>query len=99
MVKGFPSDIRISENVIYEVVWKKGLIDPASNAPAYGLCDLDSKIIYLTMGMDKITAMQTLVHEIMHALEEEWGMDLPHEIIETLEHPVVLVFILNNWWG
>ena len=61
-----------------------------------GLCDPSETTIYLRMGHDRAERFKTLVHEILHAIEYEWKLELPHQIIYGMEEPIYRILVDNG---
>lgn len=58
------------------------------DSKCYGYCDVDNKLIVILKGLSKKEALQTLKHECLHAIEEEYGTNIPHKVIYALEEPL-----------
>lgn len=85
-----PNSIRITSRVSYQVVWVEGFeLD--------GECCSDSRQIRIRMGMSEKLTLETLIHEILHALEFEHKIPIPHKVIHQLEGAVLRVLKLNGW--
>ena len=50
-----------------------------------GLCDATNKIIYIKMGQSREDIFKTFVHELLHAVEEEYCITIPHRIVYKME--------------
>lgn len=57
-----------------------------------GLCDPTDKIIYLSTDQEKEEFKQTLWHELLHAVEEEYRVKLGHVVIRKLEVAISEIF-------
>jgi hypothetical protein len=56
-----------------------------NNLEDYGNCQNEPRIIRLRKGMRPATIMRTFLHELAHACEFEYGIELQHEFIYLLE--------------
>lgn len=89
-----PHHIKIKNKVSYEVLH----IDEFKDPRTLGECRYDSKQIVLKKGQSQRQEIQSLIHEILHAVSFERGIDLPHKSIYELE--VALYYIIfHNKWG
>lgn len=95
-VKGIPNEVRITSKVTYDIVWQKNVIVGSDKSSAFGYTCSQSKIIFLKMGMSPRLARKTLIHEILHALEDEYKFRLPHSAVYLLEGPLEAVLRLNR---
>jgi hypothetical protein len=89
-----PARIRIKRGVHYEIVWQSEI---ASDPDCAGLCDPNTRTIYLLIGMSETETIKTLIHEVTHALEAEWGEKIPHRLVYVLEEAVYKLLKLNKW--
>lgn len=62
----------------------------------YGLCDPQTRVILIKKHMTKRQTLATFIHEVLHAIEFEYGFTLGHKIINPLEHPLT-DFIRHNF--
>lgn len=69
-----------------------------------GLCDSTTNTIYIKQGQSPKERLSTFLHEVLHAFEYEYGMDLSsktienrgeHELVNDLES-AILYFLLDN---
>lgn len=96
MVRGIPNHIRIGR-AQYDVVWQRKILVGSDNSLADGYCDSVAKIIYLRIGMGKRLAFKTLIHELGHALSDEYGVQIPHRLLSDLEAPLEALLRVNRW--
>lgn len=61
----------------------KGLRDEADNE-LYGSCDSRNRVIELCKGMDPNREWETVLHEMVHAVEKEYGLKLSEQKVEIL---------------
>lgn len=58
---------------------------PGEDKNTFGLCDDDSKIIWLRKNQSRRGMFRTLIHELLHAVECEYSIKLKHKKINVLE--------------
>ena len=61
-----------------------------------GLCDSEAKTIYIRIKSDHKDMFRVLIHEVLHAIEFENEVDIPHKHIDQLDHGLAR-FLKNNW--
>lgn len=91
--KDIPKEVEIADGVWYRILWKKNM-----GGDYMGLCWFDSKEIWIRLGMSVKDTVETLEHEILHALSYEWGFELYHPVIEKLEEPQAFFRLRNCGW-
>lgn len=89
----FPHKVRITSKVSYEVVW----VDRFDNEAWLGECRPDNKQIVLRRGRPERETLQTFIHEILHAVEFEYGAAIPHRLVYQLEEAFEAILRLNRW--
>jgi hypothetical protein len=89
-----PSKIRIKKSVAYDVVRQDRIKD---DPDCLGLCDGESRIIFIKSGLSDSEELKTLIHEIFHAIEFEFDVPIPHATIHKLEAPIIRILKLNKW--
>lgn len=86
-----PDRIRITREISYRVI----LVTSFEDTEIVGLCDQDSRTIYLKKGEPDIFA--TLLHETLHAITFEYKkVRLSHKQIYALEGPLAVILKLNR---
>ncbi len=60
-----------------------------------GECDLAEKEILIAQKLKPAIRMETFIHEVLHAFEEEYKLRLPHKLIYALEKPLCNLLIEN----
>ncbi len=88
-----PHKIRIKAKCAYQIVW----VDRFDDENCRGLCDSGNKHIYLLKGMSDSLALETLFHEMLHAVELEYEFAIPHKAIYGLEQALHKLLKLNGW--
>lgn len=88
-----PARVKIKNRVTYEVVW----VDSFKDAGVLGECRFDSKQIALKSDESERETFKTFVHEVLHAMEFERGIKIPHKAIYQLEDAVFYLLFHNVW--
>lgn len=57
-----------------------------------GECDPSKREIRIKTGLTPKQRFRTLIHEILHALEFEYDLDLKHKLVYDLEMPLYRLF-------
>ena len=86
-----PNSVAINPKVSYSVVYLKSV----DRDGALGYCDDDKKEIQLKLGMPKKTTFSVFIHEMLHAIEMENGIYVPHQAILDFEEGIVELLELN----
>lgn len=60
-----------------------------------GLTDPSEKIIYIRQKIGSKERMRTFAHELLHAIEHEYEIEIPHRLIYRLEIPLVRLIVDN----
>lgn len=58
-----------------------------------GLCDLNTKTIFIKKHLSKRQTLATFMHEWLHAVEEMYNVKLGHKIINKLEFAIADFFL------
>lgn len=88
----WPTEFHIHEET-YQVRWVSKF--PGNDQKLSGLCDGSSHIIYLKKGMSKSQAFRTLTHELLHAIEFEYEIEVPHKLIHQFERGICDLLLSN----
>lgn len=83
-VKDIPRQIIVGES-LYDVKFK-GEIE--SRKDIYGYCNGDLKEIIIKKGLSGDERAKTMIHELLHAIEFEYGLAIEHSLIYKLEEPI-----------
>jgi Zn-dependent peptidase ImmA (M78 family) len=60
-----------------------------------GLCDTSDYVIYIKRGLTPSETIYTFIHEVLHAIEAEYDVDLAHKHIYALERGIGDFFMTN----
>lgn len=80
------------KNDQYEIVYQK-VID---NIEDIGYCDDKKKIIYIKLGLDKKTELDTFIHELLHAIQHKYKLRISHNNIDKLGTALAEIILLNK---
>lgn len=89
-----PHKVRIKSKVSYSVVWSDKVSD---NDDLRGLCEMDKRQITILHGMSDTETIKTLIHEVFHAMEFEYQLEIKHKTVHALEEAVLKLLKLNKW--
>lgn len=90
----FPHKVRLTPDTSYEVVWVDKL-EKMGSAELLGECRYEHKQIALVK--DEAQILETFIHELLHAVDFEYGIGIPHKTIYQLEEALARVLRLNKW--
>lgn len=82
--------------VIGDSIWEVKFVRDIDNGRTAGNCDPNEQVISIRMGQCETERLKTFIHELFHAWEEEYGLEIPHKLIYRLEEPIV-DFIQDNY--
>jgi hypothetical protein len=91
-----PHKVQIKPGVFYMVAYVDKFDDPkqrgrcASKHEKFG-----SRTIFIQKGLGPRLEQETFVHELLHAIEFEYNVTIPHRLIYALEYPLRRLFSLN----
>lgn len=89
-----PSAIRLKKGVSYEIL-RQDEIDSDPNC--MGICNATARIIIIKSNLSDTQALETLIHELLHAITFEFGIKIPHSLIYAIERPIIRILKLNKW--
>lgn len=98
-MRDYPETIVINEN-IWTVKFVRGPIEDEDGRgrDTVGLCDPSDQTIYIKMGQTPEERLKTFLHELLHAIENEYGIEIPHSLVHKLEDPFAK-FLIDNYLG
>lgn len=65
------------------------------NKETLGLCDPETKTVYIKKGQKRGEILSTALHEIYHIYEYEYGFDIKHSLVYKIEEAMTS-FLLDN---
>lgn len=82
---------------IYEVKYVSRIpsVNDGTKGPLRGLCCSDKQVIYIARGISKAEKVQTFFHELLHAIEFEYDIEIDHKLVYKLEGPLAQVIVDN----
>lgn len=89
-----PHRVRITHKITYEVVWIDQFLDGPDTR---GECRFDSRQIVICRNQTPRWILRTFIHEVLHAMEHELGIEMKHDSIYKLEEAVERICRLNRW--
>ncbi|NCY21739.1 hypothetical protein EBX31_07265 [bacterium] len=95
--KDYPKDIIVGDSVyLVRFVRAIGGEPAGSDKETLGLCCPGEKEILLKQGMTPRERMSTFIHELLHAIEFEYEIDIPHKLVYQLEGPLTQLVLDNQ---
>lgn len=91
-VKDIPRQIIVGE-ALYDVHFRSTI---EARHDIYGYCNGDTKEIFVKKGLSQVERGKTMIHELLHALEFEYGLHIEHSLIYKLEEPIYNL-VKDNW--
>ena len=96
-LKDYPREIQVGE-ALWEVRFVRQLEESDPARITWGLCDPSDQIIYIRLGQSQGERLKTFLHELLHAIEYEYKITMPHRLIHKLEDPLAR-FLMDNYLG
>lgn len=60
-----------------------------------GLCDPNEKELQIKVGQTRSQLLRTFIHEIIHAIEDEYDFELDHAHVDKLERGIADFLMMN----
>jgi hypothetical protein len=95
-LKDYPRQIQVGDS-LWSVKFKRDLGQTETRI-TWGLCCPAEQTIYIRLGQTQKERLKTFLHELLHAIEEEYGFEVPHQLIHRLEDPLAR-FLMDNYLG
>ena len=95
--KDYPKELRIGDSVyrVKFVSYLRGYTKKGKLEVLYGVCDPSTLEIFISRRLDLEETFKTFVHEVLHAIEFEYDIELKHSLIGKLEQPI-FEFLRDN---
>lgn len=93
-MRDYPKDVQIGDSV-WSIRFVRNL-GQTETTITWGLCDPGEQTIFVRMGQKPVERLKTVLHELLHAIEEEYDLELPHRLIHQLEDPLAR-FLIDNY--
>ncbi len=66
------------------------------NFQTLGLCDASIQEIHILLGLSPKERLRVFIHEVIHALEAEFGFVVPHDdVLEKLDRAITRLLLDN----
>lgn len=85
--RDFPKVIQVKD-ALYEVKWFSKGDEPDQEHDTIGYCDGIDHVLYVRTRLKPRVRLETFVHEWLHAVEYEYGLEIPHALVYALEKPL-----------
>ena len=91
-----PHKVLVKPGISYFVAY----VDKFDDKDQLGYCldknsDMGSRTILLKLGMSETLTAKIFIHEVFHAIEFEYNIKIPHQLIRDLEEPMFYLFTRN----
>lgn len=91
--KHFPKDVMVNGN-LWAVKFVRHLPDTKTKK-TFGICDPSDRVIYIRQGQDSEERLDTFFHELVHAIECEFDIDIEHKLVDKLGAALARVYVEN----
>lgn len=71
-------------------------VNPKSLDDAWADCDTENKAIRVGRGMPALQRQEALLHELMHAIEAEYGFEMNHDHLTLMARGIIFVIRDND---
>jgi len=68
---------------------------PDEEPSTVGLCDPSEKTLWIKLGQGRYETFRTFIHEVTHAIEDEYDFTLRHEHVEKIELGFAAFIVIN----
>lgn len=93
--KNFPKELMINDNV-WKIKFVRSLKEHDTKTKiCLGLCCPDERVIKIRNKQNYQDTLDSIIHEIIHALEFEFEFDLDHDHVHTLGETMAKLFVEN----
>jgi hypothetical protein len=81
-------DVRLVKQIPFDV-------DGIPRDELEGYCCTETQTIYVVRGLTLLATWAAFWHEVLHAAEFEYEIDIPHEVVYDLDTPLARFFLDN----
>lgn len=93
--KDFPKEIEIGKSA-WTIKFVKNINHFVGKGKVcVGLCDYENSTIYIRQGLEPRYRLEVFCHELLHALDDEFDLNLTHKMIYKLDKAISLLLIQN----
>lgn len=97
-LKDYPRQLTIG-TAIWDVRFQRTLDHKPSKYIKWGECDPINQVIYIRLGQSAEQRLTTFIHEVLHAIEAEYKVEIAHDLVNALEKPLARLLIDNGIVG
>lgn len=90
----YPKKLNINDEV-YTIKMVKRIPHKEAAPSDNGLCDFNTRTIYIRSTQSPKGIFRTFIHEVLHALHNEWEFKLHHKTVYELE-VAIAAFMMDN---
>lgn len=88
-----PPSVRITAKVAYPV----RMVDRFSDTDTLGECSQEPREIRIRSDLSPRLTLITFIHEVLHAMQFEYGIKIPHASVNQLDSAIEACLRLNKW--
>lgn len=92
-VRQYPKTVKVADE-IYKIKFVRKV--PGQDENTMGLCDPETRVISIKLGQSVTETFNTFIHEVLHAFEYEYDLEVPHKLIYAFER-ALSDFLLTNF--
>ena len=94
--RDIPREILVAPETTYDLNWRRDM-GTYRGQKVLGEA-IDDGNIDLCQGRPMEETYETLAHELLHAFEYEWKIDIPHDLIYKMQGPLGFFLRHNTCW-
>lgn len=92
LFKRIPVSIQLTKKVKYDITWAR----PDPSLDHVGITHLEAKHIVVSLDLKPRAAVHTYIHEVLHAISEEYDANLSEKQVLALEKALYFVLKPGN---
>ena len=93
-VRKYPKVLHITPEVDYQLKFVRKLVDGGGNS-LDGECDSSEHLIKVRLGQSPEETFKTTLHEVIHALSDEYDLELNEKKVRQLEKALGDFLLMN----